>query len=77
MTRARVNFWDIRQMIPANYCYIAIVKDADMKRLLFILSLLFAGVCSFAQEGPAELTFKSTRFVDGASKETLYARAEA
>ena len=45
-----------------------------MKRLLFILSLLFAGVCSFAQEGPAELTFKNTRFVDGASKETLYLR---
>ena len=45
-----------------------------MKRLIFILSLLFAGVCSFAQEGPAELTFKSTRFVDGASKETLYDR---
>lgn len=48
-----------------------------MKRLLIILSLLFAGASSFAQEGPAELTFKNTRFVDGASKETLYERAEA
>lgn len=45
-----------------------------MKRLFIILSLLFAGASSFAQEGPAELTFKNTRFVDGASKETLYAR---
>ena len=45
-----------------------------MKRLIFIFSLLFAGVCCFAQEGPAELTFKNTRFVDGASKETLYLR---
>ena len=45
-----------------------------MKRLLIILSLLFAGASGFAQEGPAELTFKNTRFVDGASKETLYAR---
>ena len=48
-----------------------------MKHLSIILFALFAGVCSFAQEGPAELAFKNTRFVDGASKETLYARAEA
>lgn len=48
-----------------------------MKRLLIILSLLLAGAGSFAQEGPAELTFKNTRFIEGASKKTLYARGNA
>lgn len=48
-----------------------------MKRLLIILSLLLAGASCFAQEGPAELTFKNTRFIEGASKKTLYARGNA
>lgn len=47
-----------------------------MKRLLIILSLLLVGASSFAQEGPAELTFKNTRIVDGASDEILFSRAE-
>ena len=45
-----------------------------MKRFLIILVILLAGLCSFAQEGPKELTFLNTRFVDGASKEVLYSR---
>lgn len=52
-------------------------KKVYMKRIIIITATLIWGFCCFAQDGPKELTFLNTRFVENASKETLYARAEA
>lgn len=49
-------------------------KKVYMKRIIIIIATLIWGFCCFAQDGPKELTFLNTRFVENASKEELYSK---